>query len=514
MKHIVLTCIAVLALAGCGRHPSDSAAGAKPAGAAKEAGPPDIALTQYNDATQVFVEFPSLIKGAEATFAAHLTRTRDFKAVSEGTLTVILSGGGAPEERAQSGVSKTAGIFKPAIKPAHAAKRKLVLVVQAPGLESTHDLGEVTVHGDLRAAIAAAPADDAAGGIRFTKEQQWQMEWATVPASARTLRESVPAAATIRPRASAEAQLTAPTAGVLRPGPAGFPQIGMRVRAGDVVAFVVPRLGGETDTAALTLEVERSTAEAELAQGERTRLEALLKAEAIPEKRVHDARTRERVALAQARAARARVAPYQGGSGGIALKSPIDGTIVAASGAPGGPATEGQVVAHVADLSRLWLEARVSEADATRLGAPAGAFFMLGDETVLLEAGRNARLVAAGGLVDRESRTVPVIFDFANADARLRAGMAVRAAVFTGRDVKAIAVPASAIVDDNGQPVVFVEREGETFERRMVQPGLRDGDWVGITGGVKEGERVVARGAWQVRLASTSPAALGEGHSH
>ena len=56
-------------------------------------------------------------------------------------------------------------------------------------------------------------------------------------------------------------------------------------------------------------------------------------------------------------------------------------------------------------------------------------------------------------------------------------------------------VPATAIVDDAGRPIVFVQREGETFERRAVTLGPRSGDVVQITEGLKPGERVVTKGA-------------------
>ena len=57
-------------------------------------------------------------------------------------------------------------------------------------------------------------------------------------------------------------------------------------------------------------------------------------------------------------------------------------------------------------------------------------------------------------------------------------------------------VPAAAIVDDAGRPIVFVQREGETFERRAVTLGPRGGDLVQIAEGVKPGERVVTKGAY------------------
>ena len=511
MKKTLITIsipLLLVALSACDRR--DPAAA--PAKKADE--PLAVVVTQYNEATQLFVEFATLTRGLESSFAAHLTRLTDFKPVSDGKLTIVLSGGGQPEERAEAGVSKTAGIFKPVLKPQHAGKRNLKFLVEAPGLESTHDLGEVLVHADLKSAIAAAPAGEASGGIRFTKEQQWPMDFATAPAARRAVRESVAAMGALRPRAAGEALITAPGAGIVRSGPEGFPQIGQRVLAGQTLAFLVPRLGGETDAASLTLELERTRAEHELAREELSRLQGLLKSEAVAEKRVRDAQTRERIAAAQARAARERHASYQGGGGGIALKSPIAGTVLAVNAAPGAAVPEGQLLAHVADLGRLWLDARVAESDLAKVQAPGGAYFMVDNTPWVLESGENAKLIATGGLIDKDSRTAPVIFEFDNAAGRLRAGMSVRAFVYTGRTVSAVAVPAGAIVDDNGQAVVFVEREGETYERRVVEPGLRDGDWVAIPRGIKEGERVVTRGAYQVRLAATSPAALGEGHAH
>ena len=75
-------------------------------------------------------------------------------------------------------------------------------------------------------------------------------------------------------------------------------------------------------------------------------------------------------------------------------------------------------------------------------------------------------------------------------------------------------VPAEAVVDDAGRPIVFVQREGETFERRAVTLGPRSGDVVQITEGVKPGDRVVTKGAYLVRLASLSTSVPAHGHVH
>ncbi|NIV35362.1 MAG: efflux RND transporter periplasmic adaptor subunit, partial [Anaerolineae bacterium] len=46
-------------------------------------------------------------------------------------------------------------------------------------------------------------------------------------------------------------------------------------------------------------------------------------------------------------------------------------------------------------------------------------------------------------------------------------------------------------------------KHGEAFERRPVQLGIRDGEYVQALSGVKPGEWVVSRGAYLVKLAAS-----------
>jgi Cu/Ag efflux pump CusA len=58
----------------------------------------------------------------------------------------------------------------------------------------------------------------------------------------------------------------------------------------------------------------------------------------------------------------------------------------------------------------------------------------------------------------------------------------------------------------DGQPVAYVEREGESFERRPLKLGTRQGDLVQIVEGLRPGDRVVTRGAYNIRLQAASGA--------
>jgi multidrug efflux pump subunit AcrA (membrane-fusion protein) len=183
---------------------------------------------------------------------------------------------------------------------------------------------------------------------------------------------------------------------------------------------------------------------------------------------------------------------------------------------PGAFAQEGQVLFHIADRRVLWLELRVVESEAARIVSPSGAVFHIDgvERGFEIITDKNGRLIAAGAVVDAATRTLPVVFELAQPDAALRIGMAVKAQVFLGPSRQAVAVPTTAVIDENGAATVFMQTAGESFRRRPVRLGARDGDWVEIVDGLEPGQRVVSRGAYLVKLASTATGAIPHGHAH
>ena len=98
--------------------------------------------------------------------------------------------------------------------------------------------------------------------------------------------------------------------------------------------------------------------------------------------------------------------------------------------------------------------------------------------------------------------------------ARLRVGQSVNLFVETARAEDTLAIPSAAIVEEDGRPIAFVQAGGETFQKRDLTLGIRDGNWVQVLSGITEGERVVTKGAYAVRLASVSSAIPAHGHVH
>jgi len=480
-----------------------------------------LAVTLFSDRTELFAELPPLVAGETAELLVHLTHLTDFTPVTTGEVRVTLTSGEAPEETFISPAPARPGLFRIAVTPAAAGKRRLRITLTAPDLKDAHELGYLSVYPDhLAAEQAVGDEGHEAGGVVLLKEQQWRSDFATAVTAPRLLRGSVPATGLLRPSADGEAQITTPIDGHLRPAPEGFPYIGMPVEEGQILAYLVPQLGGDSDVAGLELGVTRATSARNLARQERERLDALWQQRSVPNREVLQARSAEEVAEAELEAASKRLAQVkrtpEGDVAGVPVRAPITGVVAQVQVASGGFVEEGAPLFHFVNPDRLWLEARVAEVDIGAIRQPQGAWFRVPgfDRVFEVSADQGGRLVALGALVDPQSRTVPVIFEFPRPDPRLRVGQVVNARVFTGEEEEALAVPVGALVNDAGGDVVYVQTAGERFERRLVRAGLRDGDFVAIAAGLTAGERVVSRGAYLVHLAAGTPAVAGHAHAH
>ena len=118
------------------------------------------------------------------------------------------------------------------------------------------------------------------------------------------------------------------------------------------------------------------------------------------------------------------------------------------------------------------------------------------------------------GVLDPQSRALPVQFHVENRSGQLLIGQTATAILYTGRRERMTTVSKDAVLMEAGRPYVFVQTGGESFSRRYIEIAARDGNLVGVRSGVKPGERVVTRGAYDIQLASAASGLPAEGHVH
>lgn len=496
--------LAALLLSGCTDVPEDRRVALTP-----------HVVTDVQAQTELFVEFAPLVAGEPSVFAAHFTRLSDYSPIAEGALEVVLSGGDAPSERFRVRAPRAPGIFAPTVLPRATGERSLSLVLTAPDLEASHLLGTITVHVD-RTAARASPAPAAPEGeIGLYKEQQWGGDFGVEAVTERSLRDSVRALARVRAAPDREYLMSAPVGGRIE-AEGRFPAIGLRVERGDVLARLSPRLGEGVDRAALQAELTAAQSAADLAQGTHARMQRLFSQHAVARRRLDESEAEQRAAQARLLAARQRLQSVDAGAGGIELRAPIGGELAGVQIGPGAAVDAGAPLFHIVDRSELWLQAQVAEADVARLGEPTGAWLKFPGlpEPFELVPGLNGRVVGVGGALDPASRSLPVLLALAPPPPGLVLNQQLEVQLLSGHAIQRASVPSAAVIDDGGERVVYVMRGGESFSRVVVRTGLRDGDYFELIEGPAVGERVVSRGALQVRRAAATPEAMGHGHAH
>jgi RND family efflux transporter MFP subunit len=483
---------------------------------------PTLDVTSWTDKTELFMEYPPLVTGQSARFAVHLTKLDDFKALNAGkpSVTFTPEAGGAAIVFAGTPPLRP-GAFRVEGVPPAAGRYRWVLTVHAPGLSDRHDLGVVTVFADEKTAFAEAekqPAGDAAA-IAYLKEQQWTNEFATTPVREVELRSSIKVPASIEPLAGGDAVVAAPAAG--RFAGASLPTIGSTVRAGQVLGRLEPRLSTNEDRATLAGDVAQAQVASDAARAELARAERLLGERAVPARRVEDAGRALTTADARLQAARARLQQrdetLRSGGGAasgnaFALRTPIAGRIAEVMATLGASYEEGAPLFRIVRTDRVELRAQVPAADAATVrGVAEVALEIPGrPDPVLLRPEH----MHDAGVIDEKTGALPIQFQVANPNRELLVGQHATAVLYRRDRLRVPAVHKQALLTEAGRPYVWVQTGGEAFVRRYVEIATRDGDWVGMKSGLKPGDRVVVRGAYEVQLASAAKGLPAEGHVH
>jgi RND family efflux transporter MFP subunit len=502
--------IFVLLAFACGDHSRDDKAAT-----AKEY---TDSFTVWTPTHEYYVEHAPFVVGRSSQLAVHVTRLDGHAPVDAGKLTAILTPRSGSGMQAVADAPSRPGVFGADVTPTTPGACTLALRLEAG---ATRD--EMTTACTVLApgAKPPEPPEDPPGRISFLKETAWSTEFATGVVEERELIPTLRTTGEIRATAGREARLTATAHGrVVIESP--VPVLGTEVKAGQVLARIVPQVENATDRITLSAEAREARAELSAAESQLARSERLWAERTIPEKQLEEARTRVEVARARLHAAQGRVGQFDAGASGrgggrtaFQIRAPLAGTLVAIHVSSGQSVEDGELLFTVVDLSRVWLHADVFEPDIAKVkDATRASFRVDGHDKPFSIAPPDGRVVTIGQLVNEKTRTVPMIFEVANPDGRLRIGSFATVWIETGAPTKALAIPETAIVDDAGRRVAYVQVAGEAYERRVLALGMRSGGWVEVKAGLAKGEHLVMRGAYDIKLAASGGAVPEHGHAH
>jgi membrane fusion protein, heavy metal efflux system len=282
--------------------------------------------------------------------------------------------------------------------------------------------------------------------------------------------------ARIIPDPTTSGYVQASVSGRLLPPPGGFPQLGTRVAAGDVLALVQPSLNA-ADLTSQQQQARELDQEIMLVERKLQRFERLKSVVARAE--IEDA-TLELQGL-RARRANLEQAP----TAAEKLTAPVSGVIAAAQAVAGQIAEPNTVIFQIIDPSRYWVEALSFDAHSV-IGAARGKFM----------DGSTASLAYRGsGLADR-NQAIPIHFSVEGTNEGIRAGQLLTVLSSTTDERNGIAVPRTSVLRaSNGQSLVYEHTNAERFVPREVRTEPLDGDRLLIVSGIEAGKRIVTQGA-------------------
>ena len=313
-------------------------------------------------------------------------------------------------------------------------------------------------------------------------------------------------------------------------------KLGDPVRRGQVIARVEDReIQEQVHQAEASHQVSQASirqrdADLKLAKTNLDRSKSLYERQLLPQQTYDDTQARYEAALAQtdlARAqfeqAKARLDELKITLSNTLIVSPVDGFVGKRFLDPGAFASTNAPVVSVVDISLVRMVANLVERDVRRV--PAGTRAQVEVDAFPGEkfAGRVSRVAP---VFDPATRTAEMEIEVPNPGFRLKPGMYARVQLTVDTRADALTIPRAALVAIDGKNGVFVAVQPEapqpaattsggqqpalTARFTPVDVGIRDGEHIEITAGLKEGVRVITTGAGALKDGDRVVAARGE----
>jgi len=189
----------------------------------------------------------------------------------------------------------------------------------------------------------------------------------------------------------------------------------------------------------------------------------------------------------------------------LAVNAPASGVVLKKLVQPGQYVKTGDVLYEIADLSKVWAEADVFEAQMTDVKVGHRAVI-----TTPSYPGRSfvGKVSFVYPFLNPETRSMKVRVELSNADGLLKPDMFVTASIQAPGD-EALAVPASAVLDTGKRQLVYVEAAPGTFRPRDVTLGGKTGEHYTVLAGLQAGEKVATSGGFLIDANSQIQAGFG-----
>lgn len=255
--------------------------------------------------------------------------------------------------------------------------------------------------------------------------------------------------------------------------------------------------------------IQRARIDYEKAERDYTRAQLLAKDMIVSEKDLA-------VAKAEYEAAKLTYTTVQHtrSAGGVIVSAPRGGYIKQCLINEGDYVEAGQPLAIITQNQHLYLRAEVPERKFNELNLIRCAKFRTSYSQRLYDVtDMGGHIQSYGRSAEVNNSYIPVIFEFNNTGDVVQGSYA-EIFLITDDRQNVITVPLTALTEEQGLHYVYIQIDEEGYRKQEVTLGESDGDRVEILSGIKPNDKVVVKGAIQVKLASASNAIPAHNHNH
>lgn len=495
-KFILTATLAVLLLNSCSKKAEEQV---------HDHGPDPLAYTLYSEKSEIFVEFKPLVVGSTSNFAAHFTVLGEkFLPLTEGMVTVslIVNGNGIK----QSATAPAApGIYRLALKPKTAGTGKLVFDIVTKSFTDQLVIDNVKVYADEKAMLADQSEETANSDITYLKEQAWKVEFANAAVTKQPFSNIIKTNGQILSAPGDEMMVIAKASGmVLFSGNKTI--IGSEVNAGTNLFTVA---GADITEGNIDAKYKEAKANFEKAKIDYERATELSKDKIVSQKDFQQTK----LVFDNAQTTFNAIAKNYSSRGQVVLAN-MSGFVKNIFVNEGQFVEAGAPLATISRNKKLILQVNVSQKYFNDLSSITSANFKTAEsETVFSTAQLNGRIISFGRSATEHSPFIPITFEFDNTR-NLIPGSVVEVYLKSIPIPGALVIPVTSLLEEQGNFFVYVQTGGESFQKREVKIGASDGTMVQLLSGTAEGERVVTKGAYQIKLATAAGTLPAHGHEH
>ena len=454
-----------------------------------------LLLTAYSGNWEIFAEATPFVAGQQSDILAHFTSIPDFRPLREGRVTVSLISGEATAKVIMEEPLRT-GIYGFTLTAPAAGDARMIFEIETSTGTDTVELSGLHIYVDPHTAFHSAESHlpSATGSVTFTKEQSWQIDFATGSVTSQPFGPVLKTVGEVLPAQGDEVVLTARINGIV-----GFTTrelyAGTTVEQGETLLNI---MGGSLAEGNSALRYREARSNYERATADYERISTLAADQIVSERELLQARNQYENAKATYESLQENFS-----EGGQTLKSPFSGYLSKLHVSNGQYAETGMPVATVSRNRELVIRTEVQQRYSHHLGNIYSANFITGGGKSYTLEQLEGSVISTARNISEDSHLLGVHLQIAkNPD--IIPGTLLNVFLRTRTSNTEVVVPSTSLIEEQGNYFVYVQIHPESFQKRQVFTGEHDGFNTGIISGLKEGERIVTRGAVMLKVATAA----------